>query len=74
MIQNRLSNLTNLAIQHEILDDLNMKQVIVEFAQMKAREIKFCCIMYCWHLKRTNLCILLVIRRQAQIARRQQVA
>ena len=39
--QERLTNLSIVAIEHEILDQLDISQVIQEFANMKARKISF---------------------------------
>lgn len=41
MIQERLSNLAIISIEHEILDSLNMHQTISEFAALKARKVQF---------------------------------
>lgn len=41
MVQQRLSNLAIISIEHEILDTLNMHQTISEFAALKARKVQF---------------------------------
>ncbi|MBK5646616.1 MAG: hAT transposon family protein, partial [Acinetobacter sp.] len=40
MTQERLSNLTLLSIEHKICENLNLTNLINEFAEMKARKIK----------------------------------
>lgn len=41
MVQHSLNNLSIIAIEHEILDNLDMKHIITEFSNMKARKFQF---------------------------------
>lgn len=41
MHQQRLSNLSIVSIEHEILDSLDTRQLIADFANIKARKVQF---------------------------------
>lgn len=41
MYLHRLSNQSIVAIEHEILDNLEIKQIVANFAKLKVRKVQF---------------------------------